>query len=44
MTAQVSQILIYEGNEIALFSNPLSTYLRYANISFQSPHTANWRG
>jgi len=45
MTAQVSERLIYAGNkEISLFSNPLSLFLRQTEISFVSPHTANWRG
>ena len=44
MTAQVSERLIYGGKEISLFTNPLSLYLRYADIHFVSPHTANWRG
>jgi len=44
MTAQVSEILIYEGKEIPLFTNPLGLYLRNNQISFKSPHTANWRG
>jgi hypothetical protein len=44
MTAQVSERLIYGGKEIPLFTNPLSLYLGQSEISFQSPHTANWRG
>ena len=44
MTAQVSERLIYGGKEIRLFSNPLSLYLKQSGISFESPHTANWRG
>ena len=44
MTAQVSERLLYGGKEIPLFTNPLSLYLKIAGISFQSPHTANWRG
>lgn len=44
MTAQVSERLIYGGKEISLFTNPLSLYLQQTGISFQSPHTANWRG
>lgn len=44
MTAQVSEKLIYSDNEIPLFTNPLSLYLKNAGISFVSPHTANWRG
>lgn len=44
MTAQVSERLIYGDKEIPLFSNPLSLYLRQSGVSFQSPHTANWRG
>lgn len=44
MTAQVSERLIYGDKEIPLFTNPLSLYLQQTGISFQSPHTANWRG
>jgi hypothetical protein len=44
MTAQVSERLIYGGKEIPLFTNPLSLYLKQTEITFQSPHTANWRG
>ena len=44
MTAQVSERLIYGGKEISMFSNPLGPYLRASKISFESPHTANWRG
>ena len=44
MTAQVSEKLIYGGKEIPLFSNPLSLYLKQTGITFESPHTACWRG
>ena len=44
MTAQVSERLIYGDKEIPLFTNPLSLYLKQSGISFESPHTANWRG
>ena len=44
MTAQVSERLMYGGKETPLFTNPLSLYLKNAEISFKSPHTANWRG
>lgn len=44
MTAQVSEILIYSGKEIPLFTNPLSLYLKTTGTRFESPHTANWRG
>jgi len=44
MTAQVSERLIYGGKEIPLFTNPLSLYLKNNGITFESPHTANWRG
>ena len=44
MTAQVAERLIYGGKEISMFTNPLGLYLRASNISFVSPHTANWRG
>jgi hypothetical protein len=44
MTAQVAEHLIYGGKEIPLFTNPLSLFLKQSGISFQPPHTANWRG
>ena len=44
MTAQVSERLIYGGNEISMFTNPLGPYLRASRVGFVSPHTANWRG
>ena len=44
MTAQVSEKLIYHGKAIMMFTNPLGPYLQANNISFASPHTANWRG
>jgi hypothetical protein len=44
MTAQVSETLIYQGKELMMFTTPLDPYLRTNNISFVSPHTANWRG
>ncbi|QWD63373.1 hypothetical protein [Polynucleobacter sp. MWH-UH2A] len=44
MTAQVSERLIYGDKEIPLFTNPLSLYMKYSDIRFVSPHTANWRG
>lgn len=44
MTAQVSERLICGGKEIPLFTKPLSLYLKQSGLSFQSPHTANWRG
>jgi len=44
MTAQASELLIYGGKEIRLYSNPLSLYLRQTGISFESPSTACWRG
>ena len=44
MTAQVAERLIYGEKEISLFSNPLSLFLKETGISFESPHTACWRG
>ena len=44
MTAQVSELLIYGDKTIPLFTNPLSLFLTNNRISFESPHTANWRG
>lgn len=46
-TAQVSDVLIVDGKEEPLNTNPLSPWLA-ANTDrrprFESPHTANWRG
>ena len=44
MTAQVAERLIYGGNEIPMFTNPLGPYLRACKIGFRSPLTSNWRG
>jgi hypothetical protein len=44
MTAQDAENLIYGGKEIPLFSNPLSLYLKQNGVTFESPHTACWRG
>jgi hypothetical protein len=46
MTAQMPDILIYNGEEHALFSNPLEAFfgLEHPRPEFVSPHTANWRG
>lgn len=46
MTAQVPDILIYEGKRLPLFSNPLEIYfeLNPPRPDFQAPNTACWRG
>lgn len=44
MTAQIAEKLIYGDKEIPLFSNPLSLYVKQTGLSFESPHTACWRG
>lgn len=46
MTAQISERLIFEGQEVALLSNPLNDYfaLGGSNPEFQSTSTALWRG
>lgn len=47
MTAQTPDILIYEGERLSLFSNPLEAYYRNEGNPrppFRSPHTGNWRG
>jgi len=45
-TAQAPDILIYEGERFALFSNPLESYYNEDNPrpSFNSHSTGNWRG
>ena len=46
MTAQISERLIFEGQQVALLSNPLSDYflLGGRDPGFQSTSTALWRG
>ena len=46
MTAQVMETLIYKGEECAMASEPLRSYLSECrpNLSFRAPHTACWRG
>jgi hypothetical protein len=46
MTAQISEHLIFEGQEVALLSNPLNDYfaLGGSNPGFESTSTALWRG
>lgn len=45
-TAQRADILIYEGQNLPLFSNPLESYYQNGATRphFESPNTANWRG
>lgn len=46
MTAQLAEILHYEGKEHAMCDNPLHLYFRLAGIenNFESPSSALWRG
>lgn len=46
MTAQISERLIFEGQQVALLSNPLSDYFALGgrDPGFQSTSTALWRG
>jgi len=46
MTAQITEQLIYKGEELSLCEEPLRVYLhRYAkDIKFESMSTALWRG
>ena len=46
MTAQQPDILIYEGERLPLFSNPLESYFsaEHPRPNFNSMNTANWRG
>ena len=46
MTAQATELLIYEGEELALCSEPLELYLEMnpPPVKFMSPHTGLWRG
>jgi len=46
MTAQISERLIFEGQQVALLSNPLNDYFALGGINpgFESTSTALWRG
>lgn len=46
MTAQISERLIYEGEQVALLSNPLNEFFALGGIDpgFESTSTALWRG
>ena len=47
MTAQMPDVLIYKGEKLELFCNPLEIYFEReerARPSFVPWHTANWRG
>ena len=46
MTAQSTEILIYENERLSLCDEPLSDYFHLTgkDISFDWPHTALWRG
>lgn len=46
-TAQFPDVLIYEGKQYQLFSNPLESYYKAHGLprpKFQAWHTANYRG
>ena len=46
MTAQVSEVLLYEGEELSLCNEPLELYIEKIpmKVRFTAPHTALWRG
>jgi hypothetical protein len=44
MTAQASETLIYQGEELMMCETPLDIYLLQKKIQFQYETTANWRG
>lgn len=46
MTAQIAERLIYDGQEHALLSNPLTSYFEQGGVKpdFRATSTANWRG
>ena len=46
MTAQVSEVLLYEGEELSLCNEPLELYIEKIpmKVRFEAPHTALWRG
>lgn len=46
-TAQVSDVILVEGRDYPLNTNPLGRHLAGLGdkaLKFDSPHTANWRG
>jgi hypothetical protein len=46
MTAQISEKIVYDGEQHAMCTNPLDEFLSLANldIKFESTSTALWRG
>jgi len=46
MTAQFAEKLRYQGEQVAMFTNPLSDYFKLAGLNpgFESKCTALWRG
>ena len=46
MTAQATEILLFEGEELSLCNEPLEHFLdnQPPPVKFMSPHTALWRG
>lgn len=46
MTAQASEVLFYEGEQVALLSNPLSDYFAQGGVNpgFVATSSALWRG
>ena len=46
MTAQATEILLFEGEELSLCNEPLEYFLdnQQPPVKFMSPHTALWRG
>ena len=46
MTAQVSEILLFEAEELSLCNEPLELFIEKnpMKVRFMAPHTALWRG
>lgn len=44
MTAQISEILFYKGEEYQITSEPLTEFLKNSTKSFNWTHTGCWRG
>jgi hypothetical protein len=46
MTAQATEILLFEGEELSLCNEPLGPFIENNKMDFQfsAPHTALWRG
>lgn len=46
MTAQIKDILVYNGEELSMATEPLADYLKHVKLPHKlvAPNTACWRG